>query len=127
LRKAGIRLRGSPHQTESKPFEYTIGFSLDLTLKKDNIMAKEKTHEKSDIKLTATITRADGTEIQKTVTVEKAIPDIDDFDLGTRAGFFADLDVYENSMRSARDRLMNEITESYMSQSKKKVTKERKK
>jgi len=120
LRKAGIRLRGSPHQTESKPFEYTIGLSIDLTLKKDNIMAKEKTHEKSDIELVARIRNADGTVIEKTVTLEKAVLHTDDIDFGTRAGFMADLDVYENSMRNARDKLMDEITDSYMSQSKKK-------
>jgi len=122
LRKAGIRLRGSPHQIENKPFEYTMGLSFDLTLKKDNIMAKEKTHEKSDIELVARIKKADGTVIEKTITMEKSIPDIDDFDFGTRAGFMADLDMYENSMRSARDQLMDEITQSYMSSSKKKKT-----
>lgn len=123
LRIAGIKLTENKTDNQILPFEHTIELLLELTLKKENIMAKEKTHEKSDIKLTATITNDDGTVIEKTITFEKSIPHIDDFDFGTRAGFLEDLNTFENSMRDARDQLMTEIAQSYMNSSKKKKEK----
>ena len=120
LRIIGIKLTENQFSNRVLPFEHTIDLSLELTLKKENIMAKEQTHEKSDIKLTATITNDDGTVIEKTITLEKSIPHIDDFDFGTRAGFLEDLNTYENPMRDARDKLMAEISQSYIDSSKKK-------
>jgi len=123
LRIAGIKLTDNQSNKRTLPFEHTVKFSLDLTLKKNDIMAKEKTHEKSDIELVARIKKADGTIIERTVTAEKSIPDIDDFDFGTEAGFLEDLNTFENSMRNARDQLIKDISQSYMSSSKKQKTK----
>lgn len=120
LRIAGIKLTDNQYQKRTLPFEHTVELSLDLTLKKNDIMAKKKTHENSDIELIARIKRADGTIIEKTITAEKSIPDIDDFNFGTRDGFLEDLNTFENSMRDARDQLISEIAQSYMSSSKKK-------
>ena len=119
LRKAGIQLTDiGGIQTE-----FTVQLPLLLIARKDNNMSTNNdVSNKMDLEIIARIIGKDGTVIEKSIRMDDALPNIDDFDLSTREGFLSDLDDYETSILTARNQLSEEITKEYLDAASKKKT-----
>ena len=76
-------------------------------------MADQRTQE-TKIEFTAKITGPDGRVIEKTVTTIKELPTPEAFDLSTKEGFLADMDMLEKAILEARNAIGSEIAEGFL-------------
>jgi transposase len=114
LRKAGIQLADVNGEQE----EITIVIPIELKARKESNMSSNT--KKMDLEIVARITGEDGTVIEKIIKMDRALPNVADFDIDTLDGFRKDLDVYEQAMLIARDRLTEGITDEYLKEANKK-------
>lgn len=115
LRKAGIQLANVNGEQE----EITMMIPIQLKARKE-ISMKNNNSKKMDLEIVARITGEDGTVIEKVIKMDKALPNVADFDIDTLEGFRKDLDVYEQAMLIARDQLTEGITDEYLKEANKK-------
>ena len=101
-----------------------IDIPLQITWKEDGNMSsrkpKEYKDEKLDIEIVARVKDKNGVIIEKVITVNDALPSLDEFDLSTKEGFLTDFDVMEKSMLKARDEMTLQLSKEYVEQVSKK-------
>lgn len=121
LKKMDISL-SAPADPDSHEQDIKRLLDIPLTLAftmEDKPMA-DNAHNKMDLEITARIMGDDGTVIEKTVRLDKAIPDISDFDLATKEGFLRDFDALEGSVIRARNQIGDQISAAFMDEAAKK-------
>ena len=125
LRKKGKQLKGTLERSGGRPpetEECSIDIPLRITYHKEKPMDTNNTrsNDKMDLEFVARIIGKDGSVIEKTIRLEDALPDLEDFDLSTKEGFLRDFDEYEKSVLSARNQIAEDITTEYLKEASKK-------
>lgn len=85
-------------------------------------METEKQSGKMDLEVTIKMTGKHGEIIQRTISLNDAIPDTSSFDVCTREGFLRDLDLYEHGLLQASRMAKKAVSDAYTEEvSKKKL------
>lgn len=119
LKKMGLSL-SAPAVSHGQDIKQLLEVPLTLAFYTEDQSMSDNTHNKMDLEIVARITGDDGMVIEKTVRLDKAIPNISDFDLSTRDGFLHDFDALEGSVIRARNQIGDQISAAFMEEAAKK-------
>ncbi len=121
LKKHGIQLSGLSQAMAEPKKHLLLEIPVTITFEsKEAMMENKHADNRMNLEIIARITDDDGNVIEKTVRLDKAIPNTQDFDLSTKEGFLHDFDALESSIIQARTQIEGQLAAAFMDEAAKK-------
>lgn len=120
LKKHEITLSNLPQETAEPIKHFLLEIPVSISFESKEAVMENHDNNKMNLEIIARITDDDGNVIEKTVRLDKAIPNTRDFDLSTREGFLRDFDALESGIIQARTQIEGQLAAAFMDDAAKK-------